>query len=99
MNGCHWNVRNNLEAVFNFKLPSNDFQLMSSLYIIFLSPVKVVMYDSRKKYVQFKQRLQASKQMSVDFDVRGQQSMDFFIGESLIVDLHFGQKQLFGRSF
>ncbi len=37
--------------------------------------------------------------MPVDFDVRGQQSMDFFIGESLIVDLHFGQKQLFGRSF
>ncbi len=59
---------------------------------ILLSPVKKVIWsESGEKSAQIKQRLQAKTvlnkySMLVDSDVRRQQEMDFFAGESVIMD-------------
>ncbi len=55
-------------------------QLTSCEYLFHwnFSSEKVVSSDSGEKYAQIKHRLQAKTKMSVDFDVKGQQGMDFF---------------------
>ncbi len=58
---------------------------------------KVVLSE---KYAQIKHRLQAKTEhisdVKLDFDVRGQQGMDFFIVGNVIMDYgYFGQRRWF----
>ncbi len=58
----------------------------SSIHNIAFSSEKVVLSESGEKYAQIKHHLQAKTNMSVDFDMRGQQEMDLFTGGSVIMD-------------
>ncbi len=75
---------------FYFKLAKYE----SSLYhTIAFSSEKFIPSESGEKYAQIKFTSQnSSKQLWVDFDVRGQQGMDCFTGESVIMD-YGNQKQ------
>ncbi len=58
---------------------------MSPLSIIFLSPVEKSPRSSQK-YAQNKHSLYIKTNMSVDFDVKGQERTDFFTGGSIGID-------------
>ncbi len=72
--------------IFNFK----PF-LQAKIFIILLYNIIIIIFiissESGEKYAQIKNSPKLFKQIcTVDFDVKGQQGMDFFIGESVIMD-------------
>ncbi len=58
----------------------------SSIHNIAFSSEKVIASESGAKYEQIKHRLQ-QKNKFLAFDARGQQEMDFFTAESVIMNL------------
>ncbi len=83
------------DIIFNQFLPSNHcFQLKynSSIHNIAFCSSKLVLSEPAEKYCMhrsstaYKQERKKSSNMIVDFDVRGQQRMDFFTVWSIIMD-------------